>query len=144
MVWHFVASRFTGAWTGAPVARMQIRLVDHVEPRRPERDYQFTATAWCSRFQRLEFLLPRRHEIDGLPAPARAFLVRVVEHELRGEAVDLVVHLRAEEVEYRLWVDQDTGALVLDHLVERLLFVRPSHGVLHAGAAALLDADAGA
>jgi hypothetical protein len=36
---------------------------------------------------------------------------------------------------HRLWVDQDTGA----HLVERLLLVRPSHGVLHAGAAALPD-----
>jgi GMC oxidoreductase len=62
-----------------------------------------------SRFQYLELLLPRRHKIDRLPTPARALLVRVVEHELRGGAVDLVVHLPAEEVEYRLWVDQDQG-----------------------------------
>src|SRR6516225_4207850 len=36
-----------------------------------------------------------------------------------------------------------SACLVIDHLVEWLLLARPSHGVLHAGAAALLDADAG-
>ena len=53
-----------------------------------------------------------------------------------------IVHLGAEQEHHRLGVDQHLDALVLDHLVEGLLILGPFHGVFHAGAAAVLDADA--
>ena len=54
----------------------------------------------------------------------------------------LEIHFRAEQEQDRLGVDQDLDALVLDHFIEGLLLGRPFHGVFHAGAAAILDADA--
>ena len=54
----------------------------------------------------------------------------------------LVVHLGAEQEQHRLGIDEDLDALVLDDLIERLLLLRPFHRVFHAGAAAILDAEA--
>jgi len=79
---------------------------------------------------------------DRFAAAAGRGLVRIVEHELRGELVGLVVHLGADQEQHGLGIDQDTHALVLDHLVGGLDPLGVFHGVGHAGAAAVLDADA--
>jgi hypothetical protein len=75
------------------MARMQIRLVDHVEPRRPERDHQFfsdgaaidiqealrslcqdrTTPAWRSRFQRSSFSFPAGTRSMDSPHPHALF-----------------------------------------------------------------------
>src|SRR5690242_11215401 len=50
-------------------------------------------------------------ELDGFAAAAGRGLVRVVEHELRGHLVDLVIHLGAKQEQHGLRVDQDAHAL---------------------------------
>src|SRR5581483_10175696 len=92
--------------------------------------------------QRLELFLGHRGQVHRLAAAAGAGLVGVGEHELGRELVGHVVHLGAQQVHDGLGVDQHAGAVVLHHLVEALLLAGPVERVLHAGAAALLDADA--
>src|SRR5215813_12286364 len=79
----------------------------------------------------------RRLELDRLATAARGSLVRVVEHELRGELVGLVIHLGADQEQDRLRVDQHAHALVLDHLVGGADLVGIFHRIGHAGAAAV-------
>src|SRR3954462_7281771 len=61
----------------------------------------------------------RRRQLHGFAAAAGRRLVRIVEHELRGELVGLEIHLGAEEKHHRLGIDEDAHALVLDDLVMR-------------------------
>src|SRR6476659_2598997 len=77
-----------------------------------------------------------------LAAATRACLVRIVEHEARGHAVAAVIHLGAEQEQHGSRIDEDAHALVLDHLIMRRLRLGIAHGVFHAGATALLHADA--
>ena len=83
----------------------------------------------------------RRDQVHAFAAPASALLVRVIEHELAGKLVRLVVHLGAEEIHDRSRLDQQHRTSILDNLVVRLLRLSQGHGVFHAGAATLLDAD---
>src|SRR5262245_44099587 len=57
-----------------------------------------------------------RFELHRFAAAAGGGLVRIVEHELGGELVGLIVHLGAEQEQHRLGIDQDTNSLVLEHL----------------------------
>src|SRR5262249_42911425 len=83
-----------------------------------------------------------RLELDRFTPAASRCLVGIVEHELRRELVGLVVHLGAEQEQHRLGIDQDPDALVLDHLVRLFDSLGIFHRIGHAGAAAILDADA--
>src|SRR6266508_4419729 len=100
------------------------------------------AFQWMPLLVRLGRRLRGRLELHRLAATAGRGLVRVVEDELRGELVGLVVHLGAEQEQHRLGIDEHPHALVLDHLVELLDALGIFHGVGHAGTAAVLDADA--
>src|SRR6185503_2009968 len=59
-----------------------------------------------------------RSELYRLAAAAGRGLVRIVEHEGRGELVDLEIHLGAEQEHDRLGIDEQLDALVLDDFVE--------------------------
>src|SRR3954465_2017092 len=83
-----------------------------------------------------------RGDRDRFAAAAGRGLVRVLEHELRRELRRLVVHLGAEQEQHRLRIDEDLDALVLDDVLAGLRAFRVLHRVGHAGAAAVLDADA--
>src|ERR1700733_10558799 len=95
----------------------------------------------CARLRALLLSLGRRLELHRFAAPAGPGLVGIVEHELGGELLGLVVHLGAQEEQDRLGVDQHAYALVLDQLVGRLDLLGVFHRIGHAGAAAVLDAD---
>src|SRR6476469_1431679 len=56
-----------------------------------------------------------RLELHRFAAAAGGCLVRIVEYELRGEFVGLVVHFGAEQEQDRLGIDEDAHALVLDN-----------------------------
>jgi iron-sulfur cluster assembly protein len=80
--------------------------------------------------------------VERLAAAAAALLVRVAEDEARLQLVLDIVHLAAEDEQGRLGVDIDGDALVLDHLVVRLLGGRIFDRVGQAGAALALDPEA--
>src|SRR4029078_118856 len=76
-----------------------------------------------------------------LTAAASRGLVRVIEDKARFQCRFPVVHLGAEQEQDCLWIDEDLDAFVLHDLIERALLFGPFHGVFHAGAAAILDAE---
>src|SRR6266404_2180141 len=83
----------------------------------------------------------RRRELHGFAAAAGAYLVWVVEDELRRHLVDLVVHLGTEQKQHGLRIDQYLDALVLNDLVGGTNLVRIFDGIGLAGATAVLDPD---
>ena len=56
--------------------------------------------------------------LHALAAAAGRGLVRIVEDEVRGQLVELVVHFRAQQEKHGLRIDQNLDALVLDDLVD--------------------------
>jgi glutathione S-transferase len=83
-----------------------------------------------------------RFELDRFAAATGRGLVRIIEHELRRQLVDPVIHLGAQQEQHCLGIDQDAHALVLDDFVQRIDLLGIIHDVGHAGAAAVLNADA--
>ena len=80
-------------------------------------------------------------DVEGLAAAAGAGDVRVVEDELRGELRLLEVHLRAEERQLRLLVDEDGDAVLGDDLLLLGRLEGEGEGVGEAVAPALPHAD---
>ena len=77
------------------------------------------------------------------PQPQAEVWFGFSEDELRRQLRGLEIHLGAEQEQHRLGVDEDRHALVLDDLVAAgSTALRIFHRVGHAGAAAVLDADA--
>ena len=76
------------------------------------------------------------------PQPQADVSLGLLKTKLDEQLVDLEIHLRAEQEQQRLGIDQQLDALVLDDLVERRGAFGEFHRVGHAGAAAILDADA--
>src|SRR5829696_6349366 len=74
---------------------------------------------------------------DGFATAAGRGLVRIVEDELRRELGGLEVHLRPEQEQHGLGVDEDLHALVLDDVLTGLAALGVLHRVRHAGAAAV-------
>src|SRR5436309_1821466 len=80
-------------------------------------------------------------ELHRLPTATGRGLVRIIEHEGRGQLVDLEIHLGAKQEQNGLRIDQQFDALVLDHLIELRRVGRIFHRVGHAGTAAVLHDD---
>src|SRR3954452_17680835 len=59
-----------------------------------------------------------RRQLHRLPTATGRGLVRVVEHEGRGQLVHFEIHLGAEQEQHGLGIDQQLHALVFDNLVE--------------------------
>jgi hypothetical protein len=91
--------------------------------------------------RRVERLRARRRDRDALAAAAGRGLVGIGEGERRRQVVDLEIHLRAEQEQHRLGVDQELDPLVLDHFVERRGRLGQLHRVGHPGATAVFDPD---
>ena len=81
---------------------------------------------------------------DGkaLAAPAARNLVRVVEHEARGEFRFFPVHFRADQKHHRRRVNQERHALFLDLVLKGFGLGGVLHIILQAGTAGSLDPDA--
>ena len=78
---------------------------------------------------------------NGFSAAAGANLVGVVEDKTGGQLVLLEIHFGAKEKQHRPGVDGEADALVLDHFIARCRAGGDFHGIGHAGAAAVPDAD---
>src|SRR3984957_8823088 len=66
---------------------------------------------------RVKRLGARRGNCDAFAAAAGRGLVGIGESEGGGQAVDLEIHLRAEQEQHRLRIDQQLDPLVLDHFI---------------------------
>src|SRR3546814_7304970 len=74
-------------------------------------------------------------DVEGLAAAAAAFLVRIAEDEARLKLVLHIVHLRADDEHGGSRVDEEGYALLLDLVLEALLFLGVFDRIAHAGAA---------
>src|SRR3954453_2721024 len=83
-----------------------------------------------------------RRQLHRLPTAAGRGLVRIVEHEGRGQFVHLEVHFGAKQEQNGFRVDQQFDALVLDDFIELRRFGCIFHRVGHTGAAPVLHANA--
>ena len=92
-------------------------------------------------FSASRLALPAGSRLTLSPQPQAPFWFGLLNTNCDGELVGLVVHLGAEQIQHGLRIDDHARAVALDDLVELADAVGPGHGVLHAGAAALLDAD---
>src|SRR6202521_4653397 len=81
-------------------------------------------------------------ERHRLAAAAGRHLVRIAEDELGGQLVDREVHFRADQIEHGFGVDQHAHALRLHYFVAGRDRFSEIELVGHAGAPALLEADA--
>src|ERR1700674_5397250 len=81
-------------------------------------------------------------ERHRLAAAAGRHLVRIAEDELGGQLVDREVHFRADQIEHGLLVDQHAHTLRLHYFVAGRDRFGEIELVGHAGAPALLKADA--
>src|SRR5688572_14496705 len=77
---------------------------------------------------------------EGTTAPARLLRVGVVEHEAFAQQGRVVVERRAVEKQIALLVDEDLGAVPLEHLVAEARLFLPRERVAEARAAAAFDA----
>jgi hypothetical protein len=76
------------------------------------------------------------------PQPHAAVWFGLLKMNCADSFSNLVVHLGAEQEQHRLRLDENAHSFVFDHLVERIDLFGVFHGVAHAGAAAIFDADA--
>ena len=82
-----------------------------------------------------------RRDGDGFAAAAGAGLIGIIEAETGGQLVRLIVHLRPEQEQDGLRLDEDLDALILDDVFARGRGLGVGHGIFHARASALFHAN---
>src|SRR3954464_654334 len=84
----------------------------------------------------------RSSRSEGTAAPARLLGVRIVEDESFRQQRRVVVEDRPLQEQIALAVDEDPGAVPLEHLVPEARVLFPGKGVAQSRAPAALDAHA--